>query len=126
MAILFITHSLGVISSMAEKVAVMYLGRIVEFADTRTIFKNPAHPYTINLLKSIPSIGRKARKRLEAIKGNVPIPLEPLPQCGFCGRCPDEIAGTCDKKIPGMSKIAGGHYVRCFLHSAATEEAYDE
>ena len=122
MAILFITHSLGVISSMSEKVAVMYLGRIVEFADTRTIFKNPQHPYTISLLKSIPSIGRKARKRLQAIKGNVPIPLEPLPQCGFYGRCPSSMDVTCDKAVPALTELESGHMVRCFLHNKKKEE----
>lgn len=121
MAIMFITHSLGVISSISQKVAVMYLGRIVEFSDTRTIFKNPQHPYTINLLKSIPSIGRKARTRLEAIKGNVPIPLDPLPQCGFYGRCPNSMDETCDKAIPGLTEIEQGHLVRCFLYSSKKE-----
>ncbi len=117
MAIMFITHSLGVISSIADKVAVMYLGRIVEFADTRRIFKNSQHPYTSSLLKSIPSIGRKARTRLQAIKGNVPIPLEPLPQCGFYGRCPNSMDGICDKAVPEITEIEKEHFVRCFLHS---------
>ena len=121
MAIMFITHSLGVISSISEKVAVMYLGRIVEFADTRTIFKNSQHPYTTSLLKSIPSIGRTKKTRLEAIKGNVPIPLEPLPQCGFYGRCPHSMDGTCDKAVPGLTEVEEGHFVRCFLLSDAKE-----
>ena len=126
MAIMFITHALGVISSISEKVAVMYLGRIVEFADTRTLFKNPQHPYTISLFKSIPGIGRKARTRLEAIKGNVPIPLDPLPQCGFYGRCPCAMNGTCDTAVPGLTEIEEGHMVRCFLHSSVKETGNDQ
>lgn len=121
MAIMFITHSLGVISSISEKVAVMYLGRIVEFSDTRTIFKNPQHPYTVSLLKSIPSIGRKARARLQAIRGNVPIPLEPIPRCGFYGRCPSSMDGTCDREVPALTKIEQEHLVRCFLYSSKKE-----
>lgn len=126
MAVMYITHSLGVISSVSEKVAVMYLGRVVEFADTKIIFKNPQHPYTICLLKSIPHMGRKAKTRLEAIKGNVPIPLDPLPQCGFYTRCPNEIDGTCDKAVPGLTEIEEGHLVRCFLHSSNKETDNDQ
>lgn len=126
MAIIFITHALCVLSNISKKVAVMYLGRIVEFADTRTIFKNPQHPYTISLLKSIPSIGRKARVRLESIKGNVPIPLDPLWQCGFYGRCPSAMDGICDKAVPGLTEIDEGHIVRCFLHSSNKETDNDQ
>jgi len=121
MAVMFITHALGVISSISEKVAVMYLGRVVEFADTKIIFKNPQHPYTICLLKSIPHMGRKAKTRLEAIKGNVPIPLDPLPQCGFYARCPSAMDGTCDTAVPGLIEIEQGHFVRCFLYSSEKE-----
>ena len=126
MAIIFITHALGVIAGISKNVAVMYLGRIVEFADARTIFKNPQHPYTISLLKSIPSIGRKARTRLESIKGNVPIPLDPLWQCGFYGRCPSAMDGTCDKAVPVLTEIEQGHMVRCFLHSSNEETDNDQ
>jgi len=121
MAVMFITHALTVISSITERAAVMYLGRIVEFAGTRTLFKNPQHPYTTSLLRSIPSIGRKARIRLEAIKGNVPIPLDPLPQCGFYGRCPSEMPGVCDRAVPAITEIESGHLVRCFLYSKDKE-----
>lgn len=126
MAIMFITHSLGVIASVSQKVAVMYLGRIVEFGETRDVFKNPYHPYTISLMQSIPSIGRKARTRLKAIKGNVPIPLDPIPQCGFYGRCPSSMDGICDKYIPGLAETEKGHLVRCFLHSSIKETDSDQ
>jgi len=126
MAIIFITHALAVIAGISKNVAVMYLGRIVEFADTRTIFKNPQHPYTTSLFKSIPHVGRKARVRLEAIKGNVPIPLDPLPQCGFYLRCPRAMDGICDKAVPALTKIEQGHMVRCFLHSSNKETDNDQ
>jgi oligopeptide/dipeptide ABC transporter ATP-binding protein len=126
MAIMFITHSLGVISSISQKVAVMYLGRIVEFATTRNIFKNPKHPYTVSLMESVPSIGRRARTRLKAIKGNVPIPLDPVPQCGFYERCPKAMDGVCNEAIPGLAEIEEGHFVRCFLHSDLKETDNDQ
>lgn len=75
MAMLYITHDLGVISEVADEVAVMYLGRIVEYAKTEQLFANPLHPYTIGLLRSLPGMGDKAGRRLEAIRGSVPIPL---------------------------------------------------
>ncbi len=117
MSIMYITHDLGVIAEISEEVAVMYLGRVVEYADTLTIFKRPLHPYTVRLLKSIPKIGRKAKVRLDAIKGNVPVPLNMAPQCGFFSRCPEAISGLCDKQIPPLSQVEDGHKVRCFHHS---------
>jgi oligopeptide/dipeptide ABC transporter ATP-binding protein len=122
MAIMYITHDLGVIAEIADDVCVMYLGRVVERADAIQLFENPLHPYTRRLLKSIPKVGRKARTKLEAIKGTVPIPLDPSPQCGFFSRCPDAIKGRCDTTIPASVEIQPGHEVRCFLHSDAEEE----
>ena len=125
MAILYITHDLGVIAEIADDVAVMYLGRVVEHATTKELFRNPLHPYTRLLLKSIPRIGKDAKQRLEAIEGTVPIPLDPPRQCGFFGRCPDAIAGTCDQDVPGLVEVASGHSVRCYLHSEQTEPHVD-
>lgn len=125
MAILYITHDLGVIAEIADEVAVMYLGRVVEHAETRELFRNPLHPYTRLLLKSIPRMGKEAKKRLEAIQGTVPIPLDPPRICGFSGRCPDAIAGTCDQEVPGLVDVAPGHKVRCYLHSSETESNPD-
>ena len=122
MAIMYITHDLGVIAEIADEVNVMYLGRVVERAKTRDLFKNPLHPYTRRLLKSIPKVGRKARMRLDAIQGNVPIPLDPPPECGFFSRCEEAIAGKCDGAVPALVDMGGGHRVRCFLHSEAVEE----
>ncbi|MEM7130113.1 MAG: ABC transporter ATP-binding protein [Chloroflexota bacterium] len=125
MAIMYITHDLGVIAEIADEVNVMYLGRIVERATTVELFKNPLHPYTQRLLKSIPKVGRKARQRLDAIRGNVPIPLDFPRQCGFCSRCDEAIEGTCDVEIPELVEKGSGHFVRCFLHSEQKEQVVE-
>ena len=117
MGILYITHNLGVIAEIAEQVAVMYLGKIVEMSDCITIFKNPLMPYTQNLMESIPKVGKRAKQRLKAIKGTVPIPLELPPQCGFYERCGKAINGLCNKAVPALVEVESGHQVRCFLHS---------
>ena len=125
MAILYITHDLGVIAEIADDVAVMYLGRVVEHAVTKELFRNPLHPYTRLLLKSIPRMGKGAKQRLEAIEGTVPIPLDPPRICGFFSRCPDAIAGTCDREVPELVEVSPGHSVRCYLHSEQTEPITD-
>ena len=122
MAIMYITHDLGVIAEIAEEVNVMYLGRVVEKATTVEMFKNPQHPYTLRLLKSIPKVGRKSKVRLDAIKGTVPIPLDPPRQCGFFTRCPEAIEGKCDVHIPALTALSERHEVRCFLHSDEVED----
>ena len=122
MAILYITHDLGVIAEIANKVAVMYLGKVVEYAETREIFHKPLHPYTVNLLKSIPTMGKKARVRLLAIKGTVPIPLNLPKQCGFFSRCPDAMPGKCDVAVPELVEVEPGHWARCFLRNTKREE----
>lgn len=121
MSVLYITHNLGVIAEIADKVAVMYLGRIVEKGNMRTVFKNPLHPYTRRLLQSIPRLGRKARNRLDAIQGNVPLPLDPPWECGFYNRCPEAIHGVCNKEVPALVTLEENHFVRCFLHSKEKE-----
>ncbi len=121
MSILYITHDLGVIAEIAQRVAVMYLGRIVECADTATLFTNPLHSYTARLLQSIPKMGKHARTRLDAIEGNVPVPLDPPRECGFYSRCLDAIAGRCNTDIPELVDVDHGHFVRCFLHSDERE-----
>lgn len=75
---------------MADTIAVMYLGRVVESGSARAIFKNPIHPYTKGLLKSMPVLGNKSSERLHAIEGNVPVPLDPPDECGFCSRCQEK------------------------------------
>ena len=115
MSVLYITHDLGVIAEVADMVAVMYLGRIVEYADTRTIFKAPRHPYTQRLLKAIPTLTQRTGGYLENIAGNVPVPLDPPQQCGFTSRCLIAEEGLCDRSVPPLAELTPGHSVRCFL-----------
>ena len=114
-AIIMITHNLGVISQMADYVAVMYLGKIVEYADVRTLFHHPAHPYTVGLLNSVPVFGRKDKKVLVPIKGMVPMPTEVIPGCAFAPRCPHAMK-ICSEKEPALRKVQPGHQVACWLH----------
>ena len=123
MAIIYITHDLGVIAEIADEVNVMYLGRVVERASTIELFKNPLHPYTQRLLKSIPRLGQRGG-RLDAIRGNVPVPLNPPRQCGFASRCDELISGRCDADVPALVEMNAGHYVRCYLHSEESEPVY--
>ncbi len=122
MAVMYITHDLGVIAEIADIVNVMYLGRVVERAPTVELFENPLHPYTQRLLRSIPRLGKLAGERLDAIRGTVPIPLDPRPECGFGSRCDEFMAGTCDAAVPALVELRPDHHVRCYLHSERAEE----
>jgi oligopeptide/dipeptide ABC transporter ATP-binding protein len=116
MAIMYITHNLGVVAQMAEEVVVMYMGKIVEQADVDTIFHKPQHPYTRALLQSIPRLGQRTRdrRRLASIRGMVPDPYA-LPQgCSFNPRCDVAIAGKCNVEEPTLVEIEPGHLVQCF------------
>jgi oligopeptide/dipeptide ABC transporter ATP-binding protein len=119
MAMLFITHDLGVVAEIADDVAVMYMGSVVEFGDVDTVFNAPQHPYTIALLNSIPKIG-PTRTRLDPIRGMVPSPYQPLTGCPFHPRCDHKIAGVCDQERPEPTRLGANHSVRCWLH----EEPY--
>lgn len=116
MSIMFITHNLGVIAEVSDEVMVMYLGKAVEYASVDEIFHNPLHPYTVRLLRSIPKVGRKARTRLDAIKGTVPLPLDLPPGCSFYPRCPEAKKGLCNKEDPSLVEVKKGHWVSCFLY----------
>lgn len=116
MAIMFITHDLGVIANMADDVAVMYLGKIVEYGTSRQIFNNPKHPYTKGLMRSIPKFGTTVGKHLATIKGTVPVPLDPPEACPFANRCDEFIAGECDARMPAAVSVARGHSVNCVLY----------
>ena len=122
MAIMYITHDLGVIAEIAHEVNVMYLGRVVEKATAVDLFEQPLHPYTRLLLRSIPRAGRRTRARLDAIEGTVPVPIDRPRRCAFLERCPDAVAGTCDAALPALIDAGGGHLVRCFLHSVEQED----
>jgi peptide/nickel transport system ATP-binding protein len=116
MAIMLITHDLGVIAEMATDVAVMYLGRVVEQAPVDAIFHAPRHPYTRALLRSIPRIRSRSRERLTPIAGSVPHPYDRPTGCPFHPRCADFMAGTCDRLEPSLRPVGDGHAVSCFLY----------
>jgi oligopeptide/dipeptide ABC transporter ATP-binding protein len=116
MAIMLITHDLGVIAEMASQVAVMYLGRVVEQAPVDEIFHAPRHPYTQALLRSIPRMRARSRERLTPIAGAVPHPYDRPPGCPFHPRCPEVMAGTCDRRAPSLRPVGDQHAVSCFLY----------
>jgi oligopeptide/dipeptide ABC transporter ATP-binding protein len=116
MAILIITHNLGVIAEMADRVDVMYMGRIVESGDVRTIFHRPLHPYTVGLLRSIPRLGRRVKDRLTPIPGSVPDPFSVPSGCAFLPRCPAPKRPACHQDVPQI-EVERGHHVRCTLYS---------
>jgi oligopeptide/dipeptide ABC transporter ATP-binding protein len=120
MAIMYITHNLGVVAQMTEDVIVMYMGKVVEEANVDTLFHNPKHPYTQALLRSIPRLGimTKGNRRLESIRGTVPDPYSIPKGCSFHPRCSKKIAGVCDKQEPPNVQVESGHKVRCLLYGA--------
>lgn len=115
MSILLITHDLGIVAKNADEVIVIYLGKVVEYAPTKEIFRDPLHPYVKALLNSIPSLKRK--EKLEPIKGMVPNPLEDVwkNRCGFALRC-DKTIDICEREEPPLSEPTQGHQVRCWLY----------
>ncbi len=119
MGIVMITHDLGVIAEIAQRVVVMYLGRVAEIADVRSLFHDPRHPYTQALLKSIPKVGRRARVRLQSVKGMVPNPYDRPNGCLFHPRCPAFMPGVCDRSEPPLISLGGERQVSCFLYGGA-------
>src|SRR5512138_75346 len=116
MAVLLITHNLGVVAEMCDQVVVMYLGQVVEQADTVTLFNDPKHPYTQALMRSIPKIGQRCRGRLDPIKGMVPDPYNRPAGCCFHPRCDKFVAGLCDLQEPPLQQLKSGGMVRCVLY----------
>lgn len=113
-AILLITHDLGVVSEMCDRVFVMYAGQVVEEADVYRLFENPSHPYTQGLLKSIPRADNIGR--LDSIPGNVPLPGTIKEGCRFASRCSHTFA-KCLKDAPPLFQIADGHKTCCWLYA---------
>ena len=113
-SILFITHDLGVVANMCDRVAVMYLGKIVESADAKEIYANPQHPYTRGLIGSVHKIGAKKEEKLFSIEGTVPLAMNLPKACGFYDRCDARIEGLCDKAEPELVEVAPGHKIACF------------
>ena len=127
MSILFITHDLGTVAKMCDRVAVMYLGRIVESASAVEIYKNPQHPYTQGLIGSVHKIGTKNQDRLFSIEGTVPLALNLPAGCGFYDRCHKRIEGVCNVYDPTLVDVGNEHKIACFActgcpHSEKKEE----
>ncbi len=114
MALLLITHDLGVVAEQADEVAIMYAGKIVEKARPEAIFSKPLHPYSLGLLNSVPGISGKKKKRLEAIPGVVPSPLDLPGGCRFRDRCP-KAAGICADGEPDLIEKEKDHWVACYM-----------
>jgi oligopeptide/dipeptide ABC transporter ATP-binding protein len=117
-AVILITHDLGVIAEMADRVAVMYAGRIVEQTSVRTLFKEPLHPYTVGLIGSTPVLGR-VREKLDVIPGNVPNLVNLPVGCRFAPRCLARVnhgLTVCTEKEPDLVQIGEGHTIRCWLY----------
>jgi oligopeptide transport system ATP-binding protein len=112
MALMFITHNLGVVAEIADKVVVMYAGRVVEQAPLRPLFQRPLMPYTSGLLRSVPRL-TSAREQLTAIPGNVPDPVRLPDGCSFAPRCEHAVAGRCDASVPTLDAADVEHLVRC-------------
>jgi peptide/nickel transport system ATP-binding protein len=116
MSILLITHNLGVVAETCDQVVVMYLGEVVEQADTDSLFSDPKHPYTQALLRSIPKLGQRQQGRLDPIQGMVPDPYNRPQGCAFHPRCSQRIPGRCDRQHPSLQRLPDGRTVRCLLY----------
>jgi oligopeptide transport system ATP-binding protein len=114
LAYLLIAHDLCVIRQISHRVAIMYLGKIVELADRDEIFQNPLHPYTEALLSAVPDIRRRKKSRI-LLPGSVPSPLNPPPGCRFHTRC-HKVLPICDKEEPPLKDVGGGHLIACHLY----------
>ena len=113
-SIIIITHNLGVVSQMADFVAVMYFGRVVEYGTTVDIFRDPKHPYTVGLLESIPVLGRR-KEILVPIEGIVPNATTDIQGCAFADRCP-HVMPKCRVQLPPATSVSDSHQVNCWLH----------
>ncbi len=120
-AIIMVTHNLGVVSQISDFVAVMYLGKIVEYASANALFHHPLHPYTKGLLNSVPVFGKKGQKVLVPIEGMVPSPTEDIRGCAFADRCP-QVMKVCRDHVPELSEIESGHQTACWLYGKSSKE----
>ncbi|AIQ11262.1 ABC transporter ATP-binding protein [Paenibacillus durus] len=119
-AILLITHDLGVVAEMCDRVVVMYGGKVVEESDVITLFTEPKHPYTQGLMKSMPTLDSE-EKRLYSIKGSVPVPGSLREGCYFAPRC-EFAMDVCRRQAPQLTEIGPGHFTRCWLHASEEGE----
>ncbi len=114
-SVIMITHNMGIVAEVCDDVAVMYMGRVVEYGTLEQIFENPLHPYTKALLKSVPVLGIGKEKKLESIRGTTPDASNEFTSCEFADRC-DRAMDICRQKLPVDQTMEGGHRVRCFLY----------
>ena len=122
-SMILITHDLGIVAEICDKVAIMYAGQIVEYASVEKVYNNPSHPYTNGLFNSIPKLDTE-EEWLEEIHGLPPEPTEQIEGCAFSPRCPNCME-ICKHKKPGITHIDEEHYVRCFLYEMEEGEADD-
>ncbi len=113
MAIIWITHDLGVVAGLAERVLVYYGGRVVESALVDDLYEHPAHPYTVGLLKALPRLDSRESRRLVSIEGTPPDLLMPLQNCPFAWRC-THVFERCWQEIPALYPVKGSHLTACF------------
>jgi oligopeptide transport system ATP-binding protein len=113
---LFISHNIGVIRHISDRVAVMYLGKIVEMAEKKILFQSPAHPYTKALLAAVPSLDPKRKRGEVILEGDVPSPMNPPPACRFHTRCPRALA-RCREEEPLFHQLEDGRWISCHLYS---------
>jgi peptide/nickel transport system ATP-binding protein len=125
MAIIFITHNFGVVADIADRIAVMYMGRVVETGDVDAIFESPRHPYTRALMESVPRLGGDKQRRLKTIPGMVPDPFELPRGCSFHTRCSEAVAGTCDRLEAPNVALGRNRFARCHLLAEQTAGGTD-
>ncbi|WP_207538302.1 ABC transporter ATP-binding protein [Sabulicella rubraurantiaca] len=125
LTILFISHDLSVVGHISDRIAVMYLGRLVEVAETRDLFRTPRHPYTEALLSAAPDPDPDARRRRIILQGDIPSPLDPPPGCAFAGRCRFAL-DACRAAPPPLRQVAPGHLSACIRDDIHLQSPLDE
>jgi oligopeptide/dipeptide ABC transporter ATP-binding protein len=124
LTLIFISHDLSVVKHLCDRIAVMYLGRVVESGDRKQLFSNPSHPYTQALLSAIPSTNPDAKRERIILTGDLPSPANPPSGCAFHPRCRHAME-ICKSRVPNWSSIKGGHMASCHLYSEVNEQTED-